>query len=82
MKSQEFKQTEIGKIPKGWEEVRLGDVTSYSKGKKPNEEISEKQENYFPYLTAEYLRKGIALAPQMLRPSTFPPNVTIDIFPL
>ncbi len=58
MKLQEFKQTEIGRIPKEWEVVRLGDVITYIKGKKPAKILEEYKENCLPYLSTEYLRKN------------------------
>ncbi|MHB8279885.1 MAG: restriction endonuclease subunit S [Candidatus Humimicrobiaceae bacterium] len=57
-KNSEFKYTEIGFIPKDWEQVRLGDVVAYIKGKKPTEMIEECKDNYIPYLSTEYLREN------------------------
>ncbi len=54
----EFKQTEIGKIPKEWEVVRLGDAITYRKGIKPKILLNQKEENTLPYLTADVLRMG------------------------
>jgi type I restriction enzyme S subunit len=57
-KNSEFKCTEFDFIPKDWEQVRLGDVVSYIKGKKPTEMAEECKENYIPYLSTEYLREN------------------------
>jgi len=54
----EFKDTEIGRIPKEWEVVRLGDIIEFVKGKKPKEITEEYKENYLPYLSTEYLREN------------------------
>lgn len=55
-----FKETPIGKIPKDWGIVRIGDIITYVKGKKPKEMIEECQEDYLPYLSTEYLRDNKA----------------------
>ena len=55
----EFKDTEIGRIPKDWEVIRLGDVITYQKGRKPAILLSEKKENVLPYLTADDLRTEV-----------------------
>jgi len=55
-----FKETPIGKIPKGWEIVKLGNVLTYIKGKKPEKMVEEYKENYLPYLSTEYLRENKA----------------------
>ncbi|MEJ2779651.1 restriction endonuclease subunit S [Stygiolobus sp. CP850M] len=53
----EFEDTEIGKIPKNWEVKKLKDIIIYRKGIKPKElYIKKVNDNYLPYLTAEYLR--------------------------
>jgi type I restriction enzyme S subunit len=54
----EFKDTEIGKIPKDWEVMKLGNAITYVKGKKPKGMTEEHQREYFPYLSAEYLRNN------------------------
>jgi len=54
----EFKDTEIGKIPKEWKLVRLGETIGYVKGKKPYILSEEYKEGYFPYLSTEYLRNN------------------------
>lgn len=58
MSNQEIMEAEIKKIPKEWEQIRLGDVVSYIKGKKPTEMIEECKKNYIPYLSTEYLREN------------------------
>ena len=55
----EFKDTEIGRIPKEWEVVKLVEIVEYEKGKKPKVLFSEKMGNTLPYLNAESLRTGI-----------------------
>jgi type I restriction enzyme S subunit len=56
----EFKDTEIGRIPKEWEVVRVGEIMGFVKGKKPEEVTDEYKENYLPYLSTEYLRENKA----------------------
>jgi len=56
----DFKQTEIGRIPKKWELIKFREVFSYIKGKKPAELIDEYKGNYLPYLSTEYLRENKA----------------------
>lgn len=55
----EFKGTPIGKIPKDWRVIRLKDIFAYVKGRKPKALVSERKDNYLPYLTTDYLRTGI-----------------------
>jgi type I restriction enzyme S subunit len=55
----EFKDTEIGRIPKEWEVAKLGEIIEYEKGKKPKVLFSEKRKGTLPYLNAESLRTGI-----------------------
>jgi len=51
----EFKETEIGEIPKDWEVKRMEEmVTSMIKGKPPIKKYKDK--GNFPYLSAKYLR--------------------------
>jgi len=57
-KETEFRDTEIGRIPKDWEVMKLGNVITYVKGKKPKGMTEEHQREYFPYLSAEYLRNN------------------------
>ena len=55
----EFKETEIGEIPKDWEVKNLGKlIKKITKGrvpKKPKKEVKNVGE-YLPYLSVEYLR--------------------------
>jgi len=55
----EFKDTEIGRVPKEWDVVKLGDIITYRKGKKPTILFDKKEPNTLPYLTADNLRTGI-----------------------
>ena len=55
----EFKDTEIGRIPKEWEVAKLGDLITYEKGKKPVVLFDRKEPETLPYLTADNLRTGI-----------------------
>jgi type I restriction enzyme S subunit len=55
----EFKDTEIGRIPKEWEVVKLGDVVTYRKGIKPKVVFDHREPNTLPYLTADDVRAGI-----------------------
>jgi type I restriction enzyme S subunit len=57
-KETNFKDTEIGRIPKDWEVVRLGQVLTYIKGKKPEKMVEEYREDYLPYLSTDYLREN------------------------
>jgi type I restriction enzyme S subunit len=51
---------ELGcEIPEEWEVVRLGDMVMYKKGIKPKTLLNQKEQDTFPYLTAEALRMGI-----------------------
>jgi type I restriction enzyme S subunit len=54
----EFKDSEIGKIPKEWQVVRLREITTLTKGKAPKSMSNFKKENTLPYLSAESLRTG------------------------
>jgi len=51
-----FKMTELGPLPEEWEVVRMGDITTTVKGRKPREFTRVVEKNCLPYLTAEYLR--------------------------
>jgi len=57
-KETNFKETSIGKIPKEWKTVRLGEVITYVKGKKPKITMEECREEALPYLSTDYLRNG------------------------
>lgn len=54
----EFKNTEIGHIPKVWNIVKLGDIINTVKGKKPSNIFDQNLENTIPYLTAETMRSN------------------------
>ena len=54
----EFKETPIGKIPEDWKVVKLGNVITHVKGKKPKEMTEEYREGHLPYLSTEYLRNN------------------------
>ena len=54
----EFKDTEIGRIPKEWEVVKLGEIIKYEKGRKPKILFDQEEKNTIPYLSAETLRTG------------------------
>lgn len=48
------------KIPKHWEVKKLGDVCTYSKGKKPpNLSSSPNRKNFIPYINIKAFEKGI-----------------------
>ena len=55
---QEFKDTPIGKIPREWQVVRLGDITTLTKGKTPKSMVNHMKQNTLPYLNAGSLRTG------------------------
>jgi len=50
-------ETEFSEFPKEWEVKKLKDIITYKKGVKPKQlYIKRIDDNYVPYLTAEYLR--------------------------
>ena len=50
-------ETEFSEFPKDWEVKKLKDIITYKKGVKPKQlYIKRIDDNYVPYLTAEYLR--------------------------
>jgi len=54
-KETEFKDTEIGKVPREWEEIRISEILEdMPKGKVPNKKYRNKGD--IPYLSAKYLR--------------------------
>lgn len=63
---EKFKDTEtcgersrtIGRIPKEWEVVKLGEIIKYEKGRKPKKLFDQEEKNTIPYLSAETLRTG------------------------
>jgi len=58
MTDDEFKDTEIGRIPKEWEIKKLSQLIEYKKGKTPKKVIKEYKEKCLPYLSTEYLREN------------------------
>ena len=58
-REREFKDTEIGRIPKEWKVVKLGNIITYKKGKKPATVFDKEEPDTLPYLTADNLRVGI-----------------------
>ena len=58
-KETQFRETPIGRIPKEWQVLRLRELFTYIKGKKPKNLIKEEKEGYLPYLTTDYLRTGV-----------------------
>ena len=56
--NQIFKDTEFGRIPKEWEVVKLGEIITYEKGRKPKVLLDQGRKDTLPYLTAETLRTG------------------------
>ncbi|HII59975.1 TPA: restriction endonuclease subunit S [Methanocaldococcus jannaschii] len=59
-KEENFKEMHGLRVPEDWEVVRIGDFIKYIKGKKPAVMVDEELEGYYPYLSTEYLRDGIA----------------------
>jgi len=57
----EFKDTEIGRIPKEWEAIRFGDIVNLVKGRRPKEFVNERIKDSLPYLSAENLRNNNAV---------------------
>jgi len=54
-----FKDSEIGRIPKEWGVVRLGEIVTHEKGRKPKTLLDRREQDTLPYLSAETLRTGI-----------------------
>ena len=76
-KETEFQDTEIGRIPKDWKIERLGHLIDYVKGTKPKKLYDQKiNENYLPYLTAEYMR-GLE-APKWCNPEEDPNVIKVN----
>ena len=57
-KEKEFKDTEIGRIPKEWEAIRFGDIVNLVKGRRPREFANERVKDSLPYLSVENLRNN------------------------
>jgi type I restriction enzyme S subunit len=55
----EFKDSEIGRIPKEWGIVDLGSIVSREKGKTPRMLVSQREDGALAYLSAETLRTGL-----------------------
>lgn len=55
-----FQMTELGPLPEHWQVVRLGEVVSRVKGKKPSSTSKTPTKGSLPYLTADYFRTGFA----------------------
>ncbi|MDI6851382.1 MAG: restriction endonuclease subunit S [bacterium] len=55
-----LQETEIGPIPAHWRVVRLGEVVSLTKGRKPPKLLNAYVAGALPYLTADYFRTGAA----------------------
>lgn len=55
----EFKDNEIGRIPKEWKVVKLGDAITYKKGIKPKTLLTQQDRDTLPYLTADVIRTGV-----------------------
>jgi type I restriction enzyme S subunit len=53
----EFKETEIGRIPKDWEVVRLGDISSISSGNTAPQEEKYFEEGKFPFIRVQHLNE-------------------------
>jgi type I restriction enzyme, S subunit len=53
---QEYKETELGLLPKEWEVVKLGDAVNTTKGRRPKNLKETFEINVLPYLTADYFR--------------------------
>jgi type I restriction enzyme S subunit len=53
----EFKETEIGRIPKDWEVVRLGDISSISSGNTAPQEEKYFEEGKFPFVRVQHLNE-------------------------
>ncbi len=63
-----FKMTELGPLPEEWQVVRLGEVVSAKKGRKPDKVTDVASGGSLPYLTAEYFRSNV---PTQFVPSNY-----------
>lgn len=58
----EFENSELGMIPKGWKAVELGDISKFSKGKKPKKLMETRSsDSLAQYLTIDALNGGISI---------------------
>lgn len=55
----EFKDTEIGRIPREWGLGRMKDIVTYKKGVKPKSLSHKEEKDSYPYLTADAIRTGV-----------------------
>lgn len=53
-----FEDSELGKIPKGWEVKKLGDIIKFVKGKKPKDLSLKIKDNYLPQILIETFDTG------------------------
>jgi type I restriction enzyme S subunit len=53
---EEYKETELGLLPKDWEVVKLNNVVTTKKGRKPKTLLEDIKKGYLPYLTADHFR--------------------------
>ncbi|KGQ30023.1 hypothetical protein JP34_12065 [Gallibacterium anatis] len=59
----EFVETEMGKVPRGWEVKKVKDIAKFIKGKKPKNLSENQQEGLLPYITMATLSgKNISFA--------------------
>lgn len=59
-KETNFKTVEELEIPRDWNGVKLQDILTYTKGRKPESYLTSHENNSTPYLSTEYLRQSIA----------------------
>ncbi len=54
-----YHMTELGPLPAEWRVVRLGEIVSIRKGRKPKRLVKHLAPGVLPYLTANYFRTGV-----------------------
>lgn len=59
-KETNFKTVEELEMPRDWNGVKLQDILTYTKGRKPESYLTSQENNSTPYLSTEYLRQSIA----------------------
>ncbi|MEO0094993.1 MAG: restriction endonuclease subunit S [candidate division WOR-3 bacterium] len=58
----EFVDSEIGKIPKGWEVKRLGEIVKIESGGNAPQEERYFENGYLPFIRVKYLNKGVCIS--------------------
>ncbi|MEM5861345.1 MAG: restriction endonuclease subunit S [Candidatus Aenigmatarchaeota archaeon] len=61
-KDGEFVDSELGKIPKGWEVKRLGEIVKIESGGNAPQEERYFENGYLPFIRVKYLNKGVCIS--------------------